>query len=116
MNTLTELVSAWQVTLSKEQQQIILRPWVTKPGDDEQPAQSFALTLPIARMLQRELAEAIQLLEAQSADSDAPIERRKTQQRVPNDRRKARRFEGSPSPQASAEPSPDQPEPPKTAK
>ncbi|HSQ04237.1 MAG TPA: hypothetical protein VLN59_09385, partial [Burkholderiales bacterium] len=58
-----ESVSSWQIALSAVGRQIILRPWVTKSGDTEEPAQHFALSLPAARALQRQLAESIQLLE-----------------------------------------------------
>jgi len=104
-----EPVSSWQLALSPDEQQIILRPWVAKQrGEAEQPAREFALTLEAARLLQRQLAESIRLLEEQSADTPTPAERRKTQQRVPNDRRKARHFEGSRSSQADPQSGPDQ--------
>ncbi len=95
-----ERVSSWQLALSPDEQQIVLNPWVAKSAGIEEPAQHFALSLPIARALQRQLAESIRLLEQQVGQTPAPAERRRSQQRVPNDRRKARHFEGSPSSQA----------------
>lgn len=97
MPTPVEAVSSWQISLAPNEQQIILRPWVEKAGQAESPAQHFALTLPIARMLQRQLAESIRLLEQQNADTAGETERRRRQQPVAKDRRKARHFEGSPA-------------------
>ena len=108
MKTPVELVSSWQITLRPVEQQIILCPWITKAGEVEQPAQHFALSLPLARALQRHLAESIRLLEDQGEDSPATPERRKAQQRVPNDRRRARHFEGSRSSKSDPEQPPDQ--------
>jgi hypothetical protein len=96
MNTPPEAVSSWQISLSPDEQQIVLRPWVAKAGQGESPTQSFALTLPIARMLQRQLAESIRVLEEQTEETSGDLERRRTQQPVARDRRKARQFQGSP--------------------
>ena len=100
MNTPAEAVSSWQISLSPDEQQIILRPWVGNTGQGESPAQNLALTLPVARMLERQLAESIRLLEKHNEDTSAELERRRTQQPVARDRRKARHFEGSPSARA----------------
>lgn len=108
MNTPAEFVSSWQISLSPDRRQIVLQPWVGKPGQAEMPAQHFALTLPIARMLQRQLAESIRVLEQQDTDLPGESERRKTQQPVARDRRKARHFEGSPSAHADGQHSSDQ--------
>ncbi|MGE5522860.1 MAG: hypothetical protein ACM3SS_04025 [Rhodospirillaceae bacterium] len=110
MNTPVEFVSSWQISLSADGQQIVLQPWVGKPGQAEIPAQHFALTLPIARMLQRQLAESIRVLEQHDTDMSGESERRKTQQPVARDRRKARHFEGSPSAHADGQHASDQAE------
>jgi hypothetical protein len=112
MNTPVERVSSWQITLSPDAQEIILRPWVGEPGGAELPAQHFALTLHTARMLHRQLAESIRVLDQQSADASGAIERRRGQQPVQKDRRKARRFEGSPSARSDSEAAPGEPKPP----
>jgi len=111
MNTPVESLSSWQIALSPDEEHIILRPWVGKVGQAEVPAQHFALTLPVARMLHRQLAESIHLLEQRSAQTSDQTERRKAQQPVAKDRRKARHFEGSPSAHAGA--TPGETEPPK---
>jgi hypothetical protein len=112
MNTPVERVSSWQITLSHDAQEIILRPWVGEPGGAELPAQHFALTLHTARMLHRQLAESIRVLDQQNADPSGAIERRKDQQPVQKNRRKARHFEGSPSARSNSEPAPGEPKAP----
>lgn len=97
METSAELLTSWQMTLSPSEQQIIVRLRIGTPGEHERPVQDLALTLPTARMLQRQLAESIRLLEDRSAEGAGATERRKAQQPVARDRRKARHFEGSPS-------------------
>jgi hypothetical protein len=100
MNTPLETVSSWQISLSPDRQRIILRPWVAEAGQGDLPAQGLVLTLPIARMLQRQLAESIRLLEEQNQDNAGDTERRRTQQPVARDRRRNRHFEGSRSARA----------------
>jgi len=97
MDTPAESLTSWQITLSPGEQHIIVRLRVGTPGEQEHPVQDLALTLPTARMLQRQLAESIRLLEDRGTEGDSATERRKAQQPVARERRKARHFEGSPS-------------------
>lgn len=97
MNTPVEHAATWQVTSSADHEEIILRPWILTPEQEEQPAQPYALTLAVARGLERQLADAIRQLEQRSAETPGPADRRRVQQPVFRDRRKARDFQGSPS-------------------
>jgi hypothetical protein len=104
MNPPMEHVSSWRISLSPDEQHVVLSPWVANPPQADQPVHHYVLTLDVARLLHRQLAESIQQLEGCSGEASTAEERRKVQQPVANDRRKSRRFEGSPPSGQDAEP------------